>query len=64
MAAQRKTGLKAMVAHALRREIAPKEGLTPDGLYEAGPFGSLSLRKRTEALPGMTRSYVCLSAVR
>ena len=50
LAAQRKTTLKAMVEHALRREIAPQENLAPDSLYEVGPFGILSLKKRTEAL--------------
>ena len=50
LAAQRKTTLKAMVEHALRREIAPQENLAPDSPYEVGPFGILSLKKRTEAL--------------
>ena len=50
LAAQRKTTLKAMVEHALRREIAPQENLAPDSLYEVGPFGILSLKKRTEGL--------------
>ncbi len=48
LAAQRKTTLKAMVEHALRREIAPQENLPPDSPYEVGPFGILSLKKRTE----------------
>jgi hypothetical protein len=50
LAAQRKTTLKAMVEHALRREIAPQENLASDSIYEAGPFGILSLKKRTEGL--------------
>jgi hypothetical protein len=50
LAAQRKTTLKAMVEHALRREIAPQENLPPDSPYEVGPFGILSLKKRTEGL--------------
>lgn len=50
LAAQRKTTLKAMVEHALRREIAPQEHLAPDSPYEVGPFGILSLKKRTEGL--------------
>jgi hypothetical protein len=36
--------------HALRREIAPQENLAPDSPYEVGPFGILSLKKRTEGL--------------
>jgi hypothetical protein len=39
-----------MVEHALRREIAPQENLAPDSPYEVGPFGILSLKKRTEGL--------------
>jgi hypothetical protein len=50
LAAQRKTTLKAMVEHALRREIAPQENLAPDSPYEVGPFGILSLKKRSEGL--------------
>lgn len=50
LAALRKTTLKAMVEHALRREIAPQENLAPDSPYESGPFGILSLKKRTETL--------------
>ena len=52
LAAQWKTTLKAMVEHALRREIAPREKLAPDSPYEVGPFGILSLKKRTQALTG------------
>ena len=50
LAARRKTTLKAMVEHALRREIAPQEKLAPDSLYEMGPFGILSLKKRRHRL--------------
>ena len=50
LAAQRKTTLRAMVEHALRREIAPQENLAPDSPYEVGPFGILSLKKRNEGL--------------
>lgn len=50
LAAQRKTTLKAMVEHALRREIAPQENLSADSPYELGPFGILSLKKRTQTL--------------
>jgi hypothetical protein len=45
-----KTTLKAVVEHALRREISPQENLAADSPYEAGPFGILSLKKRTEGL--------------
>lgn len=55
LAAQRKTTLKAMVEHALRREIAPQEDLAPDSPYEVGPFGILSLKKRAE---GLTRDQI------
>jgi hypothetical protein len=50
LAAQRKTTLKAMVEHALRREIAPSETLAPDSPYELGPVGILSLKKRADRL--------------
>ena len=50
LAARRKTTLKAMVEHALRREIAPSEELAPDSPYELGPFGILSLKKRADRL--------------
>ncbi len=48
LAARRQTTLKAIVEHALRREIQPVADLenpNPD-LYEVGPFGILSLKKR------------------
>jgi Arc/MetJ family transcription regulator len=43
LAAQRKTTLKAMVEHALRREVAPQENLAANSSYEVGPFDILSL---------------------
>jgi hypothetical protein len=52
LAAQRKTTLKAIVEHALRREIAPLENLAPDSPYEVGPFGILSLKKRPQGISG------------
>lgn len=36
--------------HALPREIAPQENLAPDSPYEVGPFGILSLKKRSGVL--------------
>jgi hypothetical protein len=50
LAAQRRTTLRAIVEHALRREIAPQEPLPPNSLYEVGPFGILSLKKRRQPL--------------
>ncbi len=52
LGAQRKTTLKAMGKSALRREVAPQESLAPDSPCKVGPFGLLSLKKRTEALTG------------
>lgn len=51
LAAKRKTTLKAIVEHALRREIRPAaEQENPDPeKYELGPFGILSLKKRGPA---------------
>lgn len=48
VAARRRTTLKDMVAHALRREIMPETALSPSEseLYEVGPFGILRLKKR------------------
>jgi hypothetical protein len=37
---------------ALRREVAPQKNLAPDNRCEVGPFGILSLQKRTEARTG------------
>jgi hypothetical protein len=47
LAARRKTTLKAIVEHALRREIQPalQSGNPDPGKYEIGPFGILSLKK-------------------
>ncbi len=48
LAARRQTTLKAIVEHALRREIQPSADLenpNPD-LYQVGPFGILSLKRR------------------
>ena len=52
MAAQRRTSLKALVEHALRREIRPATASdNPDAeLYQTGPFGILSLKKRDQPL--------------
>jgi hypothetical protein len=51
IAARRRTTLKAIVEHALRREIQPAEPENPDpGKYEVGPFGILSI-KRTRRKP-------------
>ncbi len=63
LATQRKTTLNAMVKRALCREVAPQENLAPAKPCEVGPSGSLSLKKRTEALTGMTGACVCLPAI-
>lgn len=51
VAAQRRTTLRAVVEHALRRDLAPAglEGLDPDK-FEVGPNGILNL-KRTDNPP-------------
>ena len=48
VAARRRTTLKAMIEHALRREIAPVPSPKPEegSLYETGPHGILSLKRR------------------
>ena len=48
VAARRRTTLKDMVTHALRREIAAPPGVVHphDESYEIGPHGILSLKKR------------------
>jgi hypothetical protein len=48
VAARRRTTLKAMIEHALRREIAPVSSSQPaaDDLYETGPHGILCLKRR------------------
>ena len=47
LAARRKTTLKAIIEHALRREIEPAaQRENPDATkYEVGPFGILSIKK-------------------
>ncbi|MFQ3670561.1 MAG: hypothetical protein SNJ84_03795 [Verrucomicrobiia bacterium] len=57
IAVRRKTTLKAIIEHALRREIRPASDLeNPDPeKYELGPFGILSLKKRGQ---GMTADQV------
>ena len=46
LAARRKTTLKAIVEHALRREIRPADAVNPDPeKYEVGPFGILSFKR-------------------
>ena len=51
VAARRRTTLKAMVEHALRREIQPADPNNPDpGKYEVGPFGILSLKRTSRKL--------------
>jgi len=48
VAAKRRTTLKAMVEHALRRELAPapeSANLDPEK-FEVGPLGFLVLRRR------------------
>ena len=48
VAVLRRTTLKAMIEHALRREIAPVASTKPDtdALLETGPHGILSLKRR------------------
>ena len=48
VAARRRTTLKALIEHALRREIAPPADFPPDSPYDVGPFGILSIKKRGE----------------
>ena len=50
VATRRRTTLKAMFDHALRRELAPPLQLSQDSLFEVGPFGILSLKKRGEPM--------------
>jgi hypothetical protein len=49
VAARRRTTLKAMVEHALRREIAPQAPLQEDGPYELNELGMLCLKRRPGA---------------
>ena len=53
LAARRKTTLKAIVEHALRRELAPSpEFANPDpGKFEIGPLGYLVLKRRPGEKP-------------
>lgn len=48
VAAKRRTTLKAIVEHALRRELSPASGLAnPDPeKFEVGPLGFLVLKRR------------------
>lgn len=49
VAARRRTTLKAMVEHALRRELQPAEPENPDPeKFEIGPLGLLVLKKRPD----------------
>lgn len=49
VAARRRTTLKAMVEHALRREIAPMVQLDADSPLEMNELGMLVLKKREGA---------------
>ncbi len=53
VAAQRRTTLKAMVEHALRRELAPASEITnPDPeKFELGPMGYLIIKRPLSAPP-------------
>ena len=46
VAARRRTTLKAMVVHALRREIAPAVELDADSPFEMNELGMLVLKRR------------------
>lgn len=47
VAARRRITLKAMVEHALRRELAPSDDDNPNpDLFEVGPLGLLRLKRR------------------
>jgi hypothetical protein len=46
VAARRRTTLKAMVEHALRREIAPVVQLEMDSPFEMNELGMLVLKRR------------------
>jgi hypothetical protein len=52
LAARRRTTLKAIVEHALRREVRPaSEQINPNPeKYEVGPYGILSLKKRSPSV--------------
>jgi len=61
VAARRRTTLRAIVEHALRRELAPAEALeNPDpDKFEIGPFGILRLKRR----PGETVTLDQIKAI-
>ena len=48
VAARRRTTLKAIVEHALRRELDPgaASNAEEDGYFQTGPLGILSLKRR------------------
>lgn len=52
VAARRRTTLKAMMTHALRREIGPvsEPGSREKDRLEVGPFGILRLKPRGESV--------------
>ena len=60
LAARRKTTLRAIVEHALRREIRPAAGLeNPDPeKFEVGPLGYLVI-KRPPGSPPVTFEMIC-----
>jgi len=62
IAARRRTTLKAIVEHALRREVQPlgQQSELSQELFEAGPFGVLRM-KRT---PGLSISNEHISSVK
>jgi hypothetical protein len=51
VAARRRTTLKAMVTHALRREIAPAVQLEADSPFEMNELGMLVLKKVVGRIP-------------
>jgi hypothetical protein len=55
VAARRRTTLKAMVEHALRREIAPAVKLDADSPFEMNELGMLVLKRRG---PGITLEQI------
>lgn len=61
VAAKRRTTLKALVEHALRRELAPAaEERNPDPeKFEVGPFGFLVLKRQ----PGETITLARIQAL-
>ena len=61
VAAKRRTTLKAIVEHALRRELAPAPEITsPDPeMFEVGPLGFLVLKRK----PGETITLEQIKAI-